>query len=138
MASFDDGLTRRGFLGAAALAAGCSAWNPEEEAKPQLAMKAEGDKPAKKIAVITTAYHYLSHAYHICGRFLYGYLRNGKLHKPGFKIAGMHVEQVKDNDLSRELAKKHGFKLYPDIAGALTLGGNALAVDGVLLIGEHG
>ena len=33
-------------------------------------------KPAKKIAVVTTAYHYLSHAYHICGRFLYGYLRD--------------------------------------------------------------
>jgi hypothetical protein len=28
--------------------------------------------------------------------------------------------------------------LYPDVAGALTLGGDRLAVDGVLLIGEHG
>ncbi|MFL5243756.1 MAG: hypothetical protein ACJ8FY_16770 [Gemmataceae bacterium] len=138
MASVDNDWTRRSFLGAAALAAGRSAWDHGEEEKPQPAKKAEGSKPAKKIAVITTAYHYLSHAYHICGRFLYGYLRNGKPHKPGFEIAGMHVEQVKDNDLSRDLAKKHGFKIYPDIAGALTLGGKALAVDGVLLIGEHG
>jgi hypothetical protein len=36
------------------------------------------------------------------------------------------------------LARKHGFTIYPDIAGALTLGGNSLAVDAVLLIGEHG
>jgi hypothetical protein len=96
------------------------------------------DKPAKKLAVVTTAYHYLSHAYHVCGRFLYGYLRDGRMHYPDFGIAGMHVEQLKDNDLSRELATKHGFALYPDVAGALTLGGDKLAVDGVLLIGEHG
>src|SRR6478672_4561228 len=64
-------------------------------------------KPAtKKIAVATSAYHYLSHAYHICGRFLDGYLRDGKLHYPDYAIAGMYVEQQKDDDLSRGLAKK--------------------------------
>src|SRR4029077_18694703 len=62
----------------------------------------------------------------------------GALHYPDFEIAGMYVEQQKANDLSKELAKKHGFGLYPDVAGALTLGGDKLAVDGVLLIGEHG
>src|SRR5207248_761261 len=78
------------------------------------------DKPARKLAVVCTAYHYLSHAYHICGRFLHGYLRAGRMHYPDFGIAGMHVEQVRDNDLSRELAGKHGFTLYSDVAGALT------------------
>jgi hypothetical protein len=96
------------------------------------------DKPTKKLAVVTTACHYLSHAYHFCGRFLYGYLRDGKLHYPDFGIAAMHVEQQKDNDLSRDWSKKHGFPIYSDVAGALTLGGDRLAVDGVLLIGEHG
>ena len=101
------------------------------------------DRPPKKLAVVTTAYHFLSHAYHVCGRILYGYLRNGRMHYPEFGIAGMYVEQTpathgRDNDLSRELARKHGITLYPDIAGALTLGGERLAVDGVLLIGEHG
>jgi hypothetical protein len=87
---------------------------------------------------VTTAYHYLSHAYHLCGRFLHGYLRDGRFHHPDFALAGMYVEQTKEGDLSRELARTHGFKLYPDVAGALTLGGDRLAVDGVLLIGEHG
>ena len=91
-----------------------------------------------KLAVATTAYYYLSHAYHLCGRFLHGYLRDGRMHYPEFGIAGMFVEQIKEGDLSRELSRKHGFPLYPDIAGALTLGGDKLAVDGVLLIGEHG
>ncbi len=96
------------------------------------------DPPTRKLAVVTTAYFYLSHAYHVCGRFLHGYLRDGKMHYPDFGIVGMHVEQQKEDDLSKELAKKHGFKLFDDVAGALTLGGDKLAVDGVLLIGEHG
>jgi hypothetical protein len=96
------------------------------------------DQPHKKLAVVTTAYFYLSHAYHICGRFLNGYLHKGRMHYPDFGIAGMYVEQTKEGDLSRELARKHGFRLFPDIANALTLGTSGLAVDGVLLIAEHG
>src|SRR5262249_17331662 len=106
--------------------------------QPRTRPALRSDKPSKKLAVVTTAYYYLSHAYHICGRFLNGYLRRGHMHYPDFSIAGMFVEQTKEGDLSRELSKKHGFTLYPDVAGALTLGGDRLAVDGVLLIGEHG
>jgi hypothetical protein len=133
-------VSRRHFLhGVAGLAAGVALSPSARSAEwPRSQPPPRPDKAAKKLAVITTAYHYLSHAYHICGRFLYGYLRNRRMHYPDFGIAGMHVEQVPDNDLSRELARKHGFALYPDVAGALTLGGDRLAVDGVLLIGEHG
>ena len=93
-------------------------------------------KPAtRKIAVVASTYHYLSHAYHICGRFLFGYLGDRGMHYPDFGIAGMYVEQTKEGDLSRELARKHGFTLFPDIAGALTLGTKHLAVDGVALLG---
>jgi hypothetical protein len=94
--------------------------------------------PTRKLAVVTTAYHYLSHAYHVCGRFLSGYLQAGRMHYPDFGIAGMYVAQQLANDLSREVAARYRFPLYPDIAGALTLGTGRLAVDGVLLIAEHG
>jgi hypothetical protein len=132
--------SRRTFLRSAAAAAAASGI-PEPapgEEFPRSKPRARNDKPGKKIAVVTTAYYYLSHAYHICGRFLHGYLHGGKMHHAEQAIAGMFVEQTKKNDLSRELARKHGFKLYDDVAGALTLGGDKLAVDGVLLIGEHG
>src|SRR5207253_10729875 len=36
------------------------------------------------------------------------------------------------------LAKEYKFGLFDSVAGALTLGGERLAVDAVLLIGEHG
>src|SRR5437763_2631806 len=128
--------TRRDFLTTAAgLAAGGLFGSPLGAANyPRSQPPPRSDKPRKKLAVVTTAYHYLSHAYHICGRFLNGYLRDGRMHYPNFGIAGMFVEQQRTGDLSRELSRKHDFTLYPDIAAALTLGGERLAVDGVLLI----
>src|SRR5262249_35536333 len=132
--------SRREFLAATAgVAAGLALGGPGAAADlPRSQPPPRPDKPPKKLAVVTTAYYYLSHAYHVCGRFLYGYLPDCRMHCPDFGIAGMYVEQQKEGDLSRELAKKHGFTLSPDVAGALTLGGDKLAVDGVLLIGEHG
>jgi hypothetical protein len=95
--------------------------------------------PARhKLAVVTTAYHYLSHAYHVCGRFLYGYMRDGAFHHPDWAIVGMYVAQHKADDLSGEVIARHGLLPASDVAGALTLGTGKLAVDGVLLIGEHG
>ena len=53
-------------------------------------------------------------------------------------MASCYVEQVGKNDLSRELAKDHNFRISDTIEDALTLGTGKLAVDGVLLICEHG
>jgi hypothetical protein len=135
-------LSRRALLQTtAALAAGAALGNQAEAAPvahPRSQPPPRKQKARKKLAVITTAYFYLSHAYHVCGRFLYGYLRGGKMHYPDYAIAGMYVAQQKANDLSKELSRKHGFILYDTIGKALTLGGDKLAVDGVLLISEHG
>src|SRR5262245_5170640 len=138
-------LTRRRFIhtSAAGLAAAATAPAAGDQAKeragPRVQPPARADKPRRRLAVVTTAYHYLSHAYHICGRFLHGYLRNGRFHHPDWAIAGMFVDQPnRKDDLSTELAKQHGFTRSKDVAGSLTLGGDKLAVDAVLLIGEHG
>ncbi len=128
--------SRRDFLGASAISlAGLPALRADG---PRMTPPKRMKPATKKLAVVTTAYHYLSHAYHICGRFLNGYLTNDGYHYPDYAIAGMYVAQQKANDLSRELSRKHGFRLYDDPAKALTLGGDKLAVDGVLLIAEHG
>jgi hypothetical protein len=95
--------------------------------------------PAKrKLALLTTTYHYLSHAYHIAGRFLNGYLRDDGYHFPDSNIVSMYVDQKTAKDLSRDIAKTHGLRQSDTIADALTLGTGKLAVDGVLLIAEHG
>jgi hypothetical protein len=127
--------SRRRFL---QVAAGLSVGLATAADRPRSQPPPRPSPPTRKLAVLTSAYYYLSHAYHLCGRFLHGYVRDGQMHYPDFGIAGMYVEQQRASDLSRELSQKHGFTLYPEIAGALTLGTNRLAVDGVLLIGEHG
>lgn len=92
----------------------------------------------KRVAAIVTEYRYYSHADVIVGRMLEGYYPSGVRKEPRTHIVSMYTDQVPDNDMSRGLAAKHGFKIYPTIADALTLGGDKLAVDAVLLIGEHG
>lgn len=92
----------------------------------------------KKIAIIASVWHYLSHAQHIGDRFLVGYPHNGEWHKPAIDVASLWVDQKPKNDQSEARAKEFGFKVYPTIGHALRLGGNKLAVDGVLIIAEHG
>jgi hypothetical protein len=92
-----------------------------------------------RIAALTTIYHKYSHSQHIVDRFLEGYGWNGKHYRPEVDVVALYVEQVGENDLSQERVSRHPqLKRYPTIADALTCGGNSLAVDGVLLIGEHG
>ncbi|MSU35077.1 MAG: hypothetical protein EXS36_08170 [Pedosphaera sp.] len=119
--------TRRSFLAGATatLALGPSAW-------------AAGHR-RPRIAALTTIYHKYSHSQHIVDRFLDGYGWEGRHHRPAMDVVSLYVEQVGDDDLSRERATRHPLlKIYPTIAEALTQGGSDLAVDGVLLIGEHG
>ena len=92
-----------------------------------------------RIAALTTIYHKYSHSEHIVDRFLDGYGWEGQHHRPAMDVVSLYVEQVGDSDLSKERVRRHPhMKIYPTIAEALTQGGSSLAVDGVLLIGEHG
>lgn len=92
-----------------------------------------------RIAAICTIYFKFSHSQHIVDRFLIGYGWGGTHHKPPFDLVSLWVDQVGGDDLSRAREKEFpSMKIYPSIAEALTLGTGKLAVDGVLLIGEHG
>jgi hypothetical protein len=92
----------------------------------------------RRIAVVTTIYRYLSHAQHMADRFLIGYPHAGQWHHPDMKVVSLYVDQKPDGDLSEARAKEFGFTVYPTIAEALRCGGDKLAVDAVLIIGEHG
>ncbi len=144
--------SRRKFLASAAaltLAGGISAQSAEPPGDLPLS-RTRPAKPSNKgrkpLAVLTTVYRPLSHAYHIAGRFLHGYARGGKLHVPKHYIHSLYVDQTPDNDLSGEVARKFGVhvtrrtssvSMARAVEDALTVGGK-LAVEGVLLIAEHG
>jgi hypothetical protein len=105
---------------------------------PALSASAAAQAQPKKIAAIITEYRPNSHADVIIGKYLEGFNQDYKPPYPRSKIASMFTEQVPDKDMSRERAKRFGVPLFRTAAEALCLGGDKLAVDAVLLIGEHG
>ena len=130
--------TRRNWLRAAGLASlGCGRLALGDGPGPR-AIPPAPPGGRKKVAAIVTTYYPRSHADHIVSRFLWGYRWGGRHHQPGFEVASLHADQIAREDLSRPLAARFGFRTSPDVADALTLGTGKLAVDAVLLIGEHG
>lgn len=95
------------------------------------------DKPLK-IAAVLTEFTFRSHAHVLLENFLESYLFNGRLTSAGMSLASLYVDQFPDKDMARDVAVRYGIPIYPSIREALCLGGNTLAVDGVLIIGEHG
>jgi hypothetical protein len=116
--------SRREFLGGAILL-------------PAVAAAQKSQQPLR-VAIITTVYKYLSHGQHIGDRFLVGYPHNGAWHKPNIEIVSLYVDQKPEGDLSEERAREFGFRVYPTVAEALCRGGDQLACDAVLIVGEHG
>jgi hypothetical protein len=113
-------ITRRTFLGTAA------------------ALPALGQSRPKRVAIVTTIFRLQSHGQHIGDRFIVGYPFAGEWHKPNTQVVSLYVDQKPAGDLSETRAKEFGFKVYPTIAEAVCCGGSKLAVDAVLIIGEHG
>jgi hypothetical protein len=91
-----------------------------------------------KIAAVVTEYRRFSHADVIITKFLKGLPTDQGLIPARVQIASLYVDQFPDSDLSRPYAARYNIPIYGSIRQALTLGGDTLAVDGVLLIGEHG
>jgi hypothetical protein len=92
-----------------------------------------------RIAALVTEYRKFSHGQHIVDRFLEGYGWNGAHHHPPMDLVSLYVDQHPNGDLTPDRAARFpSMKVYPSIAEALTLGAGKLAVDGVMLVGEHG
>jgi len=91
-----------------------------------------------KVAAIITEFTYRSHAHVILENFLKPYLFNGQTIEPGFEVASMYVDQFPEVEMARTVSQEYKIPIYPTIAEALRLGGDKLAVDAVLSIGEHG
>jgi hypothetical protein len=102
---------------------------------------APNQAPSKRprLAAVVTSYKKLLHPQHVIDRLLDGYGWNGTFHRPEMDVVSLYVDQKGEGDLFQERADRHPeMKLYPTIEDALTLGTSKLAVDGVVVVAEHG
>ena len=129
-------LNRRNWLGiSGSVALGAVA----EQARVGWHMQARAADPLqpKPVAAIVTAYEKILHADVLVTKVLAGWGQDGGP-GPALKLASLYVDQFGPKDLARPIAKKYGVPIFDSIEGALTLGGNQIAVDGVISVGEHG
>ena len=106
----------------------------------------------KKIAAIVTTYFDGSHADLLVSRFVTGFPTPSGVVESQVDVVSMYMEQLHPQDIGVEFAREHGIELFPSIRSALTLQQpmcgpwptapgweiGELAVDGVLIIAEHG
>ncbi len=133
MIDLKHGIDRRRFLAAGGVAAswgllpkniGLGAFSPAPRKK-------------KRVAAVVTIYTHNSHADVLLGKILKGWKCDGGL-GPDLELASLYVDQFPQTDMARALAAEHGFPICDTIDEAITLGGDKLAVDGVISVGEHG
>ena len=98
----------------------------------------KGAETKPKIAAIVTTYFPNSHAGVMVDKFIRGFPTDEGLIPPQTEIASLYIDQIHDKDIGLQTAHAYDIPVYESIRAALTLGGDELAVDAVLLIGEHG
>lgn len=92
----------------------------------------------ERVAAVVTTYYQNSHADVIVSRLLKTDTLDGKGRRPGLALVSLYTDQIHAKDIGQALAKEHGVRVSATVEDALTLGTGKLAVDGVLLIAEHG
>jgi hypothetical protein len=97
-----------------------------------------GQQQRPKIAAIFTELRFRSHAYNFLMNLMGKYVFRGRRVDPGVDVVAFFADQLPTGDMSREASRRFNIPLYRTIDEALCRGGSKLAVDGVLLIGEHG
>lgn len=125
----DKRWSRRAFVGAAGAAAlvGVSG-------HPSLAA---GER-RPKVAAVFTELRLRSHAYNFLVNLMGKILFRGKWVDPGVDVVSFYADQFPPHDMTRDVSRRFNVPLFDTIDKALCLGGKDLAVDAVLLIGEHG
>jgi hypothetical protein len=120
--------SRRQFLGTAGAAL----------ALPRVPLRAAEPPRRPKVAALFTEFTPRSHAHVILENFLEPYVFNGQRTEPGVEVVSFFADQTPKNHMTEDVAREYRIPIFKTIAGALCLGGEEVAVDAVLSIGEHG
>ena len=131
-------LSRRGFLRAAGGSTAALFGAPFVSSRLVATASHRSRSRRPKVGVIMTTFFHRSHAHVLLENFLEDYYFNGRLTNPGVDVVSFYVDQLAKADMSKQVATDYSIPVFRTIREALTLDGDELAVDAVLLIGEHG
>lgn len=106
----------------------------EAHVRPQVHVPVE----RKPIAGITTVYHYNSHSDVILGRLVQTETLDGQGRIPSLKLAALYTDQRPETDTSRKIMTQMGIPIVKTVPETLTGGGDAINVEGVMVVAEHG
>jgi len=102
-----------------------------------VALPAQQRRP--RIAVVVTYWAYpRSHADWIICKLMDGYWFKGRHVDSRVDVVSAYIHQLETSELGRKVCESKGIPVYEKVSDALTMGGKELAVDGVVLVGEHG
>ncbi len=79
-----------------------------------------------------------SHADWIVNKLIDGYWWHGAYVPPRVEVASVYMHQHDTSLLGQKVAKAKGIPIFKSVGEAVTLGGKELAVDGVVIVAEHG
>lgn len=126
-------LTRRELLGVAGLTGVAALTGRAAGAVPQT----EPRRP--RIACLATYWAAPnSHADWIVTKLLDGYWWQGAHTPSRIDIVSVYLHQHDTSLLGQKICKAKNIPIYKTVGEAVTLGGTELAVDGVVIVGEHG
>ncbi len=96
------------------------------------------DQSRPKLAIILTSWGRTSHGVCFATKFLEGKQFDDHFEPPHCDVVAIHQMEVTRDDVGVETAKKHGVPTFHSVAAAHCRGGDDQAVDGVVVVGEHG
>lgn len=108
---------------------------------PALAAGAFTQPPPKRPRVACIVTYWAapgSHADWIITKLIDGYWWKGAHTPSRIDVASVYIHQLQESGLGRKVCQSKNIPIFNTVAEALTLGGSDLAVDGVVLVGEHG
>lgn len=92
-----------------------------------------------RIAVVTTYWAATnSHSDWMVNKLIDGYWWNGAHTPSRVDVVSVYILQIEASGLGVKVCKAKNIPIFNSVAEALTMGGTELAVDGVVIVGEHG
>ncbi len=79
-----------------------------------------------------------SHADWIVNKLIDGYWWDGAYTPSRVEVVSIYLHQHDESVLAQKVAKAKGIPVFKTVSEAVTLGGKELAVDGVVIVAEHG